>query len=397
MKIKIIWRINTGFFVALVCAVIWICPFCSATIPEDETPDVDWITTRHPKETDLEIKKDRLAQYIDEIEQAGLDASYARSTLMLAKDFVVYASDDEKNGRPKRAAYVRGYLDEALDEAIAEAQALLNDPQRNRPIPKPQLRDITIKNGAFFAGDTQVMFGGFGHFGKVRADIPKFPEYGFNLIQIELGPSSVVFGPNPQDIRTDAIINEVVKYLDLAEKHNIMINLQLSPHYFPGWAMGAYHQIKGCENGDIRFCVSDTNARNVIRRFLEVIIPLVKDKPALHSYTLANEPRFDERPYVMPHFREFLLKKYGSISRLNRAWHKNFSDFEHVQIGDDMLTITPAARYDWSVFHNEVGTDFFRWMKDVIRTMDKQTPVHIKFMSNMIPVQKVSSLAYKKE
>ena len=176
--------------------------------------DVDWPVNSRPTETALLEKIATLENLVAEIEAQKLDASYARSVLVTARDFVGYARDDENNGKPGRAAYVRSYLDESLDAAAADARALLANPGRNRPVPAPPLRDIKIRDGAFRAGDAPVMFGGMGHFNQVRADIPKFPNYGFNLIQIEIGPSSVVTGPDDADIRTDAIMNDILPTLD---------------------------------------------------------------------------------------------------------------------------------------------------------------------------------------
>lgn len=381
MKDRVWLRIGVAAAAMAACVAVWL--FLAKTGYAD-VPDADWPVSRRPAEADLAAKVEKLSALVVEIEKRGLDAAYARSTLVLAEDFIGYAREDEAGGRPGRAAYVRGYLDEALDAAIGDAQALIADPSRNRPIPRPPLRDIAIRDGAFFAGGVEVMFGGVGHFGKVREDIPKFGDYGFNLIQIEIGPNSVITGPGPDNVRTDAITNDIIKTFDNAEKHNVMINLLLSPHYFPQWALDMYPELKECGVGFIQYCVSDPRARKVLRRFLEVLIPMVKDKPALQSYTLANEPIFDERSAAATsRFRDYLKEKYGSIGNLNRAWHKNFKDFDRIKIDKDVFALGAAARYDWMKFHNELGTDFFRWMKGVIRAMDPRTPVHIKFMDSM--------------
>ncbi len=349
-----------------------------------QLPDADWPVERRPTDAELKIKIERLSKLVGKIEARRLDASYARSTLMIARESMGYAAEDEKNGRPGRASYVRGYLDEALDKAAGDATSLLRNPSLNRPVPRPPLRDIVIRDGAFFSGETQVMFGGVGHFGKVREDIPKFYDYGFNLIQIEIGPSSVVTGPNPEDIRTDAIRDDILKQFDNADKHGVMINLLLSPHYFPQWAMEMYPELKECGRGFIQYCVSDPDARRVLRRFLQTLIPLVKDKPALQSYTLANEPNFFERSErSLNGFRTWLRKKYGDLSALNRAWNKKYKSFDQVKITVDLFSLNPGMRLDWTLYHDKICTEFFFWMKSVIRTMDKKTPVHIKFMDDM--------------
>lgn len=368
-------------FAVFFIAVFYASSLRSAPVP---LPDANWPVTRHPTEASLQSRIEALSQLVKKIEAKKLDASYARSALVLAKDFIVYAADDEKNGRPGRAAYVRSYLDEALDAAIAEAKALIANPKLNRPVPRPRLKDIQIRNGAFFAGNVEVMFGGMGHFGQVRRDLPKFSDYGFNLIQIEIGPNSVVTGPNPGDISTDAIDNDIAKVLDEADRSGVMVNLLLSPHYFPQWATDLHPELKKCGRGFLQYCVSDPYAREVLKRYLETLIPRIKDKPALQSYTLANEPNFFEAgDATAAQFREALQKKYGTISALNRAWRKGYSSFDKIKPSIEIFLVNATARLDWSGFHYAVCTDFFAWMTSVIRTMDPKTPVHIKFMDDM--------------
>ncbi|HOO57164.1 MAG TPA: beta-galactosidase [bacterium] len=350
-----------------------------------EVPDVDWPVTSDPTEQQLENGIKELSGLVARLEAAGLDASYVRSALTVAENFAGYAREDEKNGKPGRAAYVRGYLADSIEAALEEGRALLADPSLDRPVPDPSLRDIEIRDGAFFAGGEMVMFGGVGHFGQVRKDIPQMHNYGFNIIQIEIGPSSVVKGPEPGDIDTSRIMEDIIVQLDRAAEHNVMINLLLSPHYFPKWALEKYPGLGDCEKGFLKYCTSDPRARDVIRRFLDVIIPMIKDKPALHSYTLANEPIFDEKtPITKSLFSDWLAAKYGDIGRLNKTWGKKFKNFEKASdVNEDLLSLTPAARLDWSLFHNTVGTGFFRFMKETIRKHDPDTPVHIKFMDNM--------------
>ncbi|HOX29089.1 MAG TPA: beta-galactosidase, partial [bacterium] len=345
--------------------------FSSMRPARAEVPDVSWPVKTHPTETALNGEIKTLEALIRKIDARKLDSSYARSALVLARDFIVYARDDEKNGRPGRAAYARSYLDESLGAAISDARALLANPRLNRPVPRPALRNISIRDGAFLAGGEQVMFGGVGHFSQVRADIPKFPDYGFNLIQIEIGPSSVVTGPGSNDIRTDSIDNNVIKTLDRAAQNGVMVNLLLSPHYFPDWALKMYPELKKCGKGFIQYCVSDPDARRVLRRYLQVLIPKVKDKPALQSYTLANEPLFmEQNDETLRRFRLALSEKYGDVSALNRAWRKKYASFESVKISEDFLNLNSAARLDWVTFHNKIGTECFYWMKSVMRTMD---------------------------
>ena len=82
--------------------------FSSMRPARAEVPDVSWPVKTHPTETALNGEIKTLEALIRKIDARKLDSSYARSALVLARDFIVYARDDEKNGRPGRAAYAAG-------------------------------------------------------------------------------------------------------------------------------------------------------------------------------------------------------------------------------------------------------------------------------------------------
>ena len=78
-----------------------------------------------------------------------------------------------------------------------------------------------------------VFFCGYGHFTQVRKDMQRWPAYGVNIIQIELGPANTLVGENEVSLRE---AEAIIKVLDEAAKRNVRVDILLSPHYFPGWA-----------------------------------------------------------------------------------------------------------------------------------------------------------------
>lgn len=145
-------------------------------------------------------------------------------------------------GEIARANWAVGDFNRSLDSAIAEMRAYLKTPEIAPNAIRYKTSKVDIE-GLSFIGDRQdskgnksrgpVFFCGYGHFGQVRADMPRWPGYGVNIIQIEIGPSAVF--PSEKEVNLKPA-KEIANLLDQAAKHNVMVNILLSPHYFPGWA-----------------------------------------------------------------------------------------------------------------------------------------------------------------
>jgi hypothetical protein len=74
-------------------------------------------------------------------------------------------------------------------------------------------------------------------------------------------------------------------------------------------------------------------------------------------YELFNEPDYNDwSPYNRKLFAERMKKEYGSISRLNKAWNSNFSDFENMS-SFERLTDTPGLHVAWSKFMEDAFKD----------------------------------------
>lgn len=82
-----------------------------------------------------------------------------------------------------------------------------------------------------------VLFAGYGHFTDVIRDLPEFSSIGANLIQIEIGPSSIFpkEGKNGEFSEPDFsdLENRILPALRSAAEHNVKVCLLLSPHYHP--------------------------------------------------------------------------------------------------------------------------------------------------------------------
>ena len=329
----------------------------------------------------------RLRQAIEQARAAGITVDYPLVTATVVDRYLDWIGLWANEQRYRIVRQIGDYLSEAPGRALAELESMTKDPERRKPVPQPNLGNLQVRDGGFIAGDQPVVLSGVGHFGQARGDVPVLHGFGMNVIQIEIGPSATLPGPNEYG---EQAVRDLLNVFRAAEQANVQINLLVSPHYCPQWAYEMYPEVKTCGRGFIQYCIQNPHARAVLEKHLAYLIPQVAGSPALNSYCLANEPQFAEYCHFSADgFTKWLQEKYGDIAALNATWSTKYGSFEALRQdipnwGDQyetMKTSNLAMRYDWDVYHMNVGTEFFAWMKSVIRRYDPKTPVHVKFMS----------------
>ena len=181
--------------------------------------------------------------------------------------------------------------------------------QQNAPVldwtpPKPGT--VTLKNGTFYNEAGRIISTGYGHFGSVIDDLPNFPALGASLIQDgRAGPSSMTA---EGELGEGALA--VLQGLDRAARFGMRDDFLLSPHYYPEWA-----QAPDVPNGNIGFLtfnIFHPKARAAIGKWAAVMAERIKDKPALHSVCLANEPVYNSSgrdAYTRPWFHRLPERK----------------------------------------------------------------------------------------
>lgn len=319
----------------------------------------------------------------------GIPLDYPTVTKTLVEQFVPLTRRDLAKGEERRAAFAVKDLSRSLDNAMAEMRAYLADPNV-APIARRYRTSRMDIDGISFIADRKdikgkkdrgpVFFCGYGHFFQVREDIPRFPGYGVNIIQIEVGPS-VTF-PTAEEVSLKAA-KDIAKVLDNAAKHNIMVNVLLSPHYFPQWAMEKYPKLGAGGGGFLGFCVDEPEAKQVIERFLRTVIPMLKDKPALHSFCLSNESMFDRSQgceITRAMWPKYLERVHGDVATMNELYGTSYADFASVPIPGNGDYGAPQF-YDYCIFNQERFAGWHQWMADVIHEMAPNVPVHAKVMA----------------
>ena len=306
----------------------------------------------------------------------------------MLEQFIPLARHDIQNGHDWRAKYAAQDFHNSLDKAIAEMNAYLKDPKTIPNVRRFQTSKVKI-DGISFIGDRKdtkgkkdrgpVFFVGYGHFSRTRTDMPLWPKYGVNIIQsAEFGPAQIFTTENEINYK---FLNEILKAFDDAAKNNVRVDLLLSPHYFPGWAYEKWPQLGKGGGGFFGFCVDETEAKQVLEKFLRLVVPMFKDHPALNSFCLSNEPSF-ERAFACdntkPMWESYLSQLHGDVDTMNKRYGTSYTSFAEVPIPGWQSYDNPSY-IDYCTFLQERFANWHKWMADTVHKYAPNVPVHAKF------------------
>jgi len=322
-----------------------------------------------------------LREQLTAAEKECIPVRYPQADLTIAERFCQYCRDDVANGRPERALEVAQEVEGLLDRAAAEMPDGV-------AVPVLEVGSTQIEDGSFwgqcrFEGKEEqrpVFLTGYGHFGHVVEDIPMLARIGINVIQIEQGPRGVVLEDG--GVSTEPIENWVLKALDRARDHGVLVCLLISPHYFPGWAFAKWPELR-LETTFLKNTVEAPQAREIYERYLRTLLPLIKGHPALHSICLSNEPVYEDAandPWRLPLWRAYLERTHGTIEALNAAYGTAYGDFKAVPYPKLGFQEDLPLLYDAVRFNQERFAEFHAWMVGIIHEMAPELPCHAKVM-----------------
>lgn len=334
----------------------------------------------------VEKRVRKLDVLLEKCAKRNIPVDYPQVAKTMLEQFIPLTKQDAVKGEERRANFAIKDFNRSLDEAISELRAYLKTPHRVPVARRYQTGAMDI-DGLNFVGDRRdsagklsrgpVFFCGMGHFNQVRVDMPRWQGYGVNIIQVEVGPAITMPSENEIDLRA---AQAIAKVLDEAAEQNVMVNVLLSPHYFPQWAMEKWQHLGSAGGGFLQYCIYAPEAKQVIENYLRVVVPLFKDKPALHSFCLSNEPMYNgaaECGDTLGAWVEFLSGVHGSVKALNEVYQTDYARFEEVPIGGDVAS---PQFYDYVVFNQQRFAGWHEWMADVIHEIAPEVPVHAKIM-----------------
>lgn len=182
------------------------------------------------------------------------------------------------------------------------------------------------------------------------------------------------------------------RQMDLAAANGIQTIVAEIIHSVPEWAVHKYsHAVQVNADGSQVFssmgvssatggfggsgvlCLDCDEVREAAGTFLKALAGRYKDHPAMLGYDVWNECNYSPKICYCPHtkakFRSWLERKYGSLERLGKAWHRySYSDWEQVE--PPRQTAPYPECLDWLQFKRDNYYAQMQWRIDTIRSVD---------------------------
>jgi beta-galactosidase len=152
------------------------------------------------------------------------------------------------------------------------------------------------------------------------------------------------------------------------------------------------------------FCFDNKNVRKAVLRFFQEVARHADKSPAFYGWDLWSEPAalnwarvgykaepmFCYCPASQERFREWLQKKYGSLDKLNVAWHRTFTDWKEVEPPRYGTILTYTDFMDWRVFYGYKLAEDLKMRNDAVKAVD---PTHVTTSHAPNPSPLVRTLA----
>ena len=349
---------------------------------------------------DMVARSELLKKLLTKCHALGVPVDYQMIDVATVVRFIAYIREDIRRKYYKRADWALSELNRIAKTAEKRLRKIIAGkivPPKNIPwyvTSKVETQGLMCDaETVTFADKTPkrrpIFFVGYGHFAQAKRDIPNFKKFGANVIQFEIGPRSTILPPRNSGEKfhiDDKACRGVVKLLEKAAASDVAVVLLLSPHYFPTWAKKKYPELNNYKGGFLSYAIDHPIARMIIKAYLETIIPMIKDCPALHSVCLSNEPVYldsSKDKYTQKLWHAYLKRVHGDIATLNFLYKTEYKSFETVPIPGLANSAGSPIFYDWCMFNDERFADWHKWMADIVHSIAPELPCHAKAMARV--------------
>jgi hypothetical protein len=138
--------------------------------------------------------------------------------------------------------------------------------------------------------------------------------------------------------------------------------------------------------GFLTFNIFHPKAQATFDQWIASMGARLKDKPALHSVCLANEPVYissGRDPYTRPAFSDYLQRKHQTIAALNALYGTTYTNFDAVSVPAPAMPTTVTAQrayYDWTSFNKQMFADWHAGLAAKLKQHGVKAPTHTKIM-----------------
>lgn len=278
--------------------------------------------------------------------------------------------------------------------ALERAKRILADEETDLAVPRFHSGSPVRAVGPLLIGDrtwpdgrvekdAPLVLNGWGHFSRVRRELSVLNRMGYNFVQIEEGIYK--FMPHKGIVVTNAITN-VAAVAKTAWENDTRVAYLFSPHYVPGWIMKELPKDNGkCRNGFMPLCIHDPHVNSIFAGYCGLVAGLAKDMPAIHSFTLSNEPHsgnVSACKSMRKLWTRYLANKYKTVAALNDKWGTAYAAFEDVETyAFPNLMPTPAC-LEFIRCTRQATSDFHAGLVTAAKKAAPNVPVHSKIVAN---------------
>jgi beta-galactosidase len=200
--------------------------------------------------------------------------------------------------------------------------------------------------------------------------------------------------------------------LRLADEVGLKVIVQVYVDAAPEWVGAKYPEARyAAQDGQPipsqaapGFCFDNTHVRKAILDFFQEVAKHAGKNPALYGWDLwsepaalnwarvryKSEPMFCYCPASMERFRAWLQNKYGSLEKLNSAWHRTFTDWRQVEPPRFGTILTYTDFMDWRVYYGYKLAEDLKMRNDAVKAVD---PTHVTTSHAPNPSPLVRTLA----
>ncbi len=341
----------------------------------------------------LTAKADLLKKLETKLETSGKFDSYVDMRVKLVSRFIKYLAHDMANKREPLTDYAARELNRMIDNETQRIKDIIAGKSQPVVSPRRVKDDVPVIVGSHLEQKVKypdgriekrpVFLFGFGHFSRLHKDIEFLGSLGCNFCQTELGPYHVW---TPEQKWNQEVINRYKKFIRRADKSGVLVDLLLSPHYFPEWQYKKHPDWLAHSGGFNKFSLDRPALRDFLKTTFQREIKELSVANNLRTVCVMNEPVFFNGwgdPDTRRLWEEYLRNKYGSLDDLNDSWETDYNGWGNVP---DYKIIPSApfkaepALYDWMEFNDRRFAGFIKWISDCVHEtkMDKLT--HAKAM-----------------
>ena len=211
--------------------------------------------------------------------------------------------------------------------------------------------------------------------------------------------------------RDRLVFDDLDPLMDLAQANGLQVTLNVIFDVSPHWLFERYPDARQVMNnghviepytvghrqigGHPGPCYNHPGALSERKKFMAATIQHFRGHPALAMWDVWNEPELSF-PQRAPHtetlvcycahcqarFLAWLMKKYGSVERLNQVWGRCYDSWEQIELPRNPHTFTDFV--DWREFHIDTMTREATWRLDMVREQDPGRVAYLHVVPNVM-------------